>query len=55
MRPTGSKGHMANKAHRGYGVQGVWGTGGMEHMGNRPQWVQGYGVQGVWAGYGPHG
>ena len=55
MRPTGSKGDMANKAHRGYGVQGVWGTGGMEHMGNRPQWVQGYGVQGVWAGYGPHG
>ena len=52
MRPTGAKGHMANKAHRGYGVQWVWGTGvwgteGMEHMGNRPQWVQGYGVQGV--------
>ena len=28
----------------------MWGTGGMgsrgmEHMGNRPQWVQGYGVQ----------
>ena len=47
---------MANKAH------GVWGTGGMGHMGNRPQWVQGYRAQGVWGtggmgyrGYGPHG
>ena len=40
MRPTGAKryrgmGHVANQA------QGVWGTGGMGHMGNRPQWVQG--------------
>ena len=36
MRPTGAKwyrgmGHMANKAHRGYGVQGVWGTWAIEH------------------------
>ena len=29
-------GHMANKAH------GVWGTGGMGHMANRPQWVMGH-------------
>ena len=49
-------GHIANKA------QGVWGTGGMGHMGNRPQWVQRVWVQGVWdtggmghMGNGPHG
>ena len=49
-------GHIANKA------QGVWGTGGMGHMGNRSQWVQGVWVQGVWdtggmghMGNGPHG
>ena len=59
-------GYMANKAHRVWGT-GVWGTGGMGHMGNRPQWVQGYRVQGVWGtgvwdtggmghmGNGPHG
>ena len=41
MRPTGAKryggvgtggmGHMANKACRGYGVQGVWGTWAIGH------------------------
>ena len=49
MRPTGAKGYSE------YVVQRVWGTGGMEHMGNSPQWIQGYGVQRVWAGYRPHG
>ena len=51
-------GPMSNETHRGKGARGTWlirptggmGYRGMEHMGNRPQWVQGYGVQGVWAG-----
>ena len=56
---------MSNKAHRGYGVQGygphgqyvaqgVWGTRGMGHMGNRS-----HGQWGTWTmgpmGHGPMG
>ena len=47
--------HMGNKAHRGYVVQGVWGTGAIGHNGYR-----GYGYRGYWQGMGhmgngPHG
>ena len=59
MRPTGAKGyrgmgHMANKAHRGCGVQRVRGTGVWGH--------RGYGAHGQWVtwvighmGNGAHG
>ena len=58
-------GHLGNEANRGYGVQGyeptwaitaqgVWGTGGMDNMGNRS-----HGQWGTWAmgpmGNGAHG
>ena len=59
MRPTGAKWYRGygatwlkdNEAHRGYGVQGVWGTwaighilgtGGMGHMGNGSHGPWGY-------------
>ena len=43
QRGTGDMGHMANEAHRGYGVQG------MGYMGNSSTVGKGY------KGYGPHG
>ena len=64
-------GHMANKAHRGYGVQGVWSTWAIGHNGYRGMdrvwatWVMGHmgngahGQWGTWAmghmGKGPMG
>ena len=57
---TGGMGHMANEAHRGKVVQGVWGTWAIGTRGNGVQEVWG-----IWAmrptggmgykGYGPHG
>ena len=61
---TGDMGHMAIEAHRGMGyrvwatwaiaAQGVWGTRGMGHMGNRS-----HGQWGTWAmgpmGHGAYG
>ena len=43
QRGTGDMGHMANEAHRGYGLQG------MGYMGNSSTAGMGY------KGYGPHG
>ena len=40
MGVQGGMGHMGNGAHRGKGVQGVWGIGNRDTGGN--------GVQGVW-------
>ena len=42
QRGTGDMGHMANEAHRGYGVPG------MDYMGNSITGGMGY------KGYGPH-
>ena len=50
---------MSNRV-QGYGAYGQWGTGGMDHMGNRSHGQWDTGVWGIWAmrptgGYGYRG